>query len=90
MRIKILVITIFMFVAFAGCAKKALTEREFSVIWQEYLQKEFEESFDEKQSMAQKEKILGQVLSRYRIKLEEFKSYMEKNHNDKFKKLFIE
>ena len=88
--IKIPLILILILTIFSSCSKKELTGREFDLIWKEYLQREFEESFDEKQSIAQKERILTRILSEYKIDLEEFKSYMKKNHNYKFKKIFME
>ena len=73
-----------------GCSQKKITGRDFTFIWQEYMRREFEESFDEKQSIAQKEKILSGLLSEFKISLNDFKEYMKKNHNDKYKKVFIE
>lgn len=86
---KIIIIIIGLMIL-SGCAKKEITEKEYAVIWQEYLRREFEESFDEKQSIFQREKILTELLSGYKINLNEFKSFMKKNHNDKFKKIFAE
>ena len=77
-------------IAFTGCSKNEISEREFDVLWQEYLRIEFEESFDEKQSVSQRENILKELLSAYKFSLEEFKLYMKKNHDDKYKKIFID
>ncbi len=73
----------------AGCAEKVVSKKEFDVIWQDYLKREFEESFDEKQSTAQREKILIDILKEYKIDLEAFKSYMKKEQEDKYKKIFL-
>ncbi|MBN2402252.1 MAG: hypothetical protein JXN64_07610 [Spirochaetes bacterium] len=77
-------------IALSGCSKKSLTEKEFSILWQEYLRREFEESFDEKQSISQREKILAELLSANNFTIEEFKAFMKKNHNDKYNKIFVE
>ena len=52
---KFVLIIMIIVTALSGCSKKNLTEKEFAVIWQEYLRREFEESFDEKQSISQRE-----------------------------------
>jgi hypothetical protein len=87
---KVLLIIMIMVTALSGCSKKNLTEKEFTIIWQEYLRMEFEESFDEKQSIAQREKILTELLSANNFTLEQFKSFMKKNHNDKYNKIFAD
>jgi hypothetical protein len=86
----IMIITAIALSSSVSCAGKKLTEKEFSVIWQEYLQKEFEESFDEKQSVLQREKILSGLLSGYGFSTEEFKLFMKENHIDKYNKIFVE
>ena len=73
----------------AGCSKKDVSKKEFEVIWQDYLKREFEESFDERQSTAQREKIFIKILKEYKIDLETFKSYMKKEQEDKYKKIFL-
>ena len=73
----------------SGCTKKEISKKEFDAIWQDYLRREFEESFDEKQSTAQREKIFTDVLKEYRIDLEAFKIYMKKEQEDKYKKIFL-
>jgi hypothetical protein len=71
-----------------GCAKKAVTEREFKVIWKDYVQREFEESFAEEQSADQRKKILKDVLSAYGFKLDEFKEYVAERHAGKLNRIF--
>jgi hypothetical protein len=87
---KIIFVLIALAMVLPGCSKKNITEKEFAVIWQEYLRREFEESFDEKQSIAQREKIFTELLSANNFTLEDFKSFMKKNHGDKFNKIFAE
>jgi hypothetical protein len=87
---KILLILTIITIALPGCSKKNMTEKEFAIIWQEYLRREFEESFDEKQSIAQREKILMELLSTNNFTLEQLKSFMKKNHNDKYNKIFAD
>ena len=74
----------------AGCSTKKFSENEFQIVWEKYIQKEFEESFDEKQSIAQRERIIQEILSNFQVDIEEFKTYMMKNHEEKYKKIFIE
>ena len=73
-----------------GCAPKRISEREFSAIWKEYIQSEFIESFDEKQSIAQRKGILTKILLKYNIEAETFMSYFLKNHKEKYNKIFLE
>lgn len=73
----------------SGCAKKDINEKQFKIIWNEYQLKGFEESLDEAQSIAQREKIFREILSRHGVDLNEFKFYMKKNHGDKFNKIFL-
>jgi hypothetical protein len=87
---KIIILITIGFIVLSGCGKKSITQNEFTVVWQTYLQREFEESFDEKQSMAQREKIMTKILSEYKINTEVFKEYMKKNHMEKYQKVFME
>lgn len=73
-----------------GCSGKKISDAEFALVWQEYLKMEFEEGFDEKQSISQKEKIFKKLLSKYDFDLEDLKAYMIENHKDKYKKIFLE
>ncbi len=88
MKIICLILVVFL-ITVTGCTKRTISENEFAQIWQEYLKKEFEESFDEKQSTSQREKLLEDVLKNYELRLEEFKEYIMKEHNDKYKKIFL-
>jgi hypothetical protein len=87
---KVALIIMIIVTVLSGCSKKNMTEKEFAAIWQEYLRMEFEESFDEKQSISQREKILTELLSVNNFTLEELKSFMKKNHSDKYNKIFAE
>lgn len=71
-----------------SCSDKGITEREFQAIWKDYLKTEFVEGFDEKQSTFQREQILRKIASKHEFSLEELKSYMKKNHREKYRKLF--
>lgn len=82
-------IMVLIMLSVSGCTKKEISKKEFDAVWQDYLKKEFEESFDEKQSKAQREKILVDVLKEYKIDLEAFKIYMKKEQEDKYKKIFL-
>ena len=73
-----------------GCAQKRLTEKEFKIIWQEYIKSEFVEGFDEKQSTFQREQILKKIVSKYGLDITQFKAYMMEHHKDKYRKVFEE
>lgn len=87
---RLMFLALILLTAIPGCSGKKITEKDFSFIWQEYMRREFEESFDEKQSISQKEKILSALLSEYKIPLSDFREYMKKNHSNKYKKVFLE
>lgn len=82
-------IMIMIMLSAAGCAKKEISKKEFDAIWKDYLKREFEESFDEKQSTVQREKVLADILKEYKIDPEAFKIYMKKEQEDKYKKIFL-
>ena len=83
-------IFLFISILILGCSNKEISEKEFNIVWREYIQREFVESFDEEQSTSQREKILNEVLKKYSIDLEDYKNYMMKRHKDKYKKIFLE
>jgi hypothetical protein len=72
-----------------GCSRQPLNEKAFQAVWGEYIQREFEESFDEKKSISQREDLIKEILKQYKIDAEEFKRYMSKNHEDKYNKVFL-
>ncbi len=73
-----------------GCSRQPVGEGDFAVIWSDYLQREFEEGFDEKQSIFQREKIMRDVVAKYNIDFSEFKKYMQKKHGDKYSRIFLD
>ncbi|HEY1405434.1 MAG TPA: hypothetical protein VF857_02385 [Spirochaetota bacterium] len=75
-------------IPFAGCSSHKMSEAEYAVVWQNYLSRCFEESFDEKQSNAQKQKILAESVKRYGLDYPEFVRYLKKNHPDQYTSLF--
>jgi hypothetical protein len=87
---KKIIIAIVIAASALSCYGKKITEKEFSILWQEYLSSEFEESFDEKQSVLQKEKILAGVLSGHGVSMEEYKLYLKEKHVEKYNKIFVE
>lgn len=72
-----------------GCAQRSVSEDEFNQVWREYLQKEFEEGFDEMQSIAQREKALREICADSRIDYEALKRYMMKKHEAKYSRIFL-
>jgi|GEM_PF-416216 len=73
-----------------GCSRQAIGEREFAAVWSDYLQREFEEGFDESQSIFQREKIMRDVVAKYNLDFSEFKQYMQKKHGDKYSRIFLD
>ena len=71
----------------AGCSGNKISERDFQLIWKDYLKTEFVEGFDEKQSTFQREQILRKIVSKHEFSLEELKSFMKKKHRKKYRKL---
>ncbi|HOR94849.1 MAG TPA: hypothetical protein PLZ38_12825 [Spirochaetota bacterium] len=68
-----------------GCLHQQLSEDEFTIIWQEYLKREFVESFDEEQSTMQRREILNSVLKDFSINEQSFYNYCRTKHPDKFR-----
>jgi hypothetical protein len=86
---KILLVLLSVFASvFVSCGGHAVSEAEFKAVWQIYLSREFEESFDEKQSRAQKEKTLRETVSRTGLDYADFVSFMKKNHPDKYSLIY--
>ena len=68
----------------AGCMRQSITEDEFLLLWQEYLTREFTESFDEAQSFNQRQQILNSVLQEYNVNQKEYYEYLKSKHPDKY------
>jgi hypothetical protein len=73
---------------FIGCGGHPVSEAEFKAVWEVYLSREFEENFDEKQSLAQKEKILQDTVSKTGLDYADFVRFMKKNHPDKYSSIY--
>lgn len=84
---KIILLFSVLVIALSGCGQKKISEAEFGLVWHEYLKREFAESFDEKQSISQRTKILDELLKENGFIPEEFKIYMKKNHPDKYRQV---
>ena len=74
---------------FTGCSQKSLNKNNYQMLWNDYIQREFEESFVKEQSSDQRKKIIEDLATQYGYSLENVKSYMKKNHADKYSKIFI-
>lgn len=72
-----------------ACTARPVTEREFRAVWNDYLQREFEEGFDERQSMSQRESLLRETATIHGIDYEALKRYMAAEQKDKYDKIFI-
>jgi hypothetical protein len=89
MRIAAVIVVCMVLAVSAGCSRQPLNEKVFEAVWDEYVQREFEEGFDEKKSISQREDLLREVLRHYRIEADEFKQYMSTHHQDKYNKIFL-
>ncbi|MEJ5361310.1 MAG: hypothetical protein WHV26_04530 [Spirochaetota bacterium] len=70
---------------FTACIGEKLTEEEFTILWQEYLSREFVETFDEQQSSKQRREIMDAVLQDFKVSQQAFYSYCKTKHPDKYK-----
>lgn len=83
-KIFILIFSIVL-LSFTACIGEKLSEEEFAILWQEYLTREFVESFDEQQSSKQRRKIMDTVLQDYKVSQQAFYNYCKTKHPDKYK-----
>ncbi|HSV96178.1 MAG TPA: hypothetical protein VLM75_04495 [Spirochaetota bacterium] len=74
---------------FQACAVEPVTEKDFAAVWKDYLQREFEEGFDEKQSISQREAIFRETAARNGIDYEALKRYMAAEQKEKYEKIFL-
>ena len=68
----------------SGCGKTTYSEAEYQAVMQYYYSREFEENFYEKQSSAQREKLLKEAVTKYKSDLNALKDFMKKNHPDTY------
>jgi hypothetical protein len=87
--VRVASVLLFMLMALSGCARSSMTEKDFTMVWDEFLKREFEESFDEKQSISQREKLMREISSQFSIRYNDLRTYMMKNHPDKYGKVFL-
>ena len=83
---KLCALTVYLLIlSFAGCIKERLSEDEFSILWQEYIIREFVESFDEEQSSKQRREIMDSVLNDFKVPQQIFYDYLRTKHKEKSK-----
>ncbi len=70
--------------SFTACIDEKISEEEFAILWQEYLTREFVESFDEQQSSKQRREIMDTVLQDFKVSPQAFYHYCKTKHPDKF------
>ena len=85
MKIYIKVIIYIMLLMITSCVNEKLSKEEFEILWQEYLTREFIESFDEQQSSKQRREIMNGVLQDFNISQQTFYNYCKIKHHDKYK-----
>ena len=67
----------FMILTLPGCGSSAVSEHEYSLVWQIYSSREFEEGFFEKLSSEQKKKIFFEAADKAGADIHELSSYMK-------------
>ncbi|MCX8124533.1 MAG: hypothetical protein N3F66_10270 [Spirochaetes bacterium] len=70
--------------SFTACIDEKLSQEEFAILWQEYLTREFIESFDEEQSSKQRREIMDAILQDYKVSPQAFYNYCKTKHPDKY------
>jgi len=83
--------TLMILISFSGCySEKKITENEFKILWSSYVASEFEESFDGKQSIEQRVKLLKNISDTYNIDFDALTKFMQSNHPDKYNAIYHE
>jgi predicted DsbA family dithiol-disulfide isomerase len=82
------ILCLFLVAGFAGCSGSEISDPQFKAVWQRYLSKLFEESFDQKQSSAQRQKMLQDAARDYGIDYQSVVQYLETKEPDKLKSVF--
>ena len=59
-----------------GCGNSGISDREYSLVWQTYSSREFEEGFFEKLSSEQKKRLVHEAGEKVGVDIEGFASYM--------------
>lgn len=72
-----------------ACTAQPVTEKDFTAVWKDYLQREFEEGFDEKQSISQRENLFRETAAKHGIDYEALKRYMAVEQKEKHEKIFL-
>ncbi|HNU90258.1 MAG TPA: hypothetical protein PKO25_00105 [Spirochaetota bacterium] len=72
-----------------ACRTRPIDENIFRGVWNDYLQREFEESFDERQSMSQRETLLREAAAVHGVDYEALKRYMAAEQKEKYDMIFI-
>jgi hypothetical protein len=74
---------------FQACTAQPVTEKDFAALWRDYLQREFEEGFDEEQSISQREALLRETAARHGVDYEALIRYMAVEQVEKHEKIFL-
>ena len=73
----VLIIAGFMMLTLPGCGRSGVSEQTYSLVWQLYTSREFEEGFFEKLSSEQKKKIFFEAADKAGADIHELSSYMK-------------
>lgn len=85
-----IMISIMLIFVSCGHPKQSIDEKLFTNIWKAYITLEFEESFYEKLSTLKKSSIIDEISQRAQIPAENIEKYMQQNHPDKYKRVYLD
>ena len=74
--------------SFAGCGDRPVSDAQFRVVWNEYLSRSFERSFEKKMSAEEKRALLEKTVSECKVDYVRFVEYLKLKEPDIYKSLF--
>ena len=71
-----------------GCGNSGVSDHEYSLVWQIYLSREFEEGFFEKLSSEQKKRMFYEAAGKAGADIDSLASYMREKYPQVYPKIF--
>ena len=71
-----------------GCGSSAVSEHEYSLVWQIYSSREFEEGFFEKLSSEQRRKLFYEAANKAGADIDGLGAYMKDRHPQAYSQIF--
>ena len=78
----------FMILTLPGCGSSAVSEHEYSLVWQIYSSREFEEGFFEKLSSEQRRKLFYEAANKAGADIDGLGAYMKDRHPQAYSQIF--